>query len=250
MTNCLYRLVVFPLRWLNSGLRTLSASMHRLQYRAEGLLRGPSEWFDHQLDAQWQWPRLGHTGFLERGVLTALAMPPGGSVLDLCCGDGFYTRHFYAPRSSYVTAVDANREALQHAQRFNAAPNVAYGYCDITVGIPEGPFDSIAWNTAIHHFSREASKTILRRIADALAPEGVLSGYTVAEPNTTYEYARQSFTGAVELAELLGSVFSHVLVKRTQDSGRVNLYFYAGGTATCLPFDPEREDVVIVAASR
>jgi SAM-dependent methyltransferase len=249
MIDLLYRLLVFPLRWLNVAVRALSASTHRVQYHAEGLLRSSAEWFDHQLDAQWQWPRLGKVGFLERGVLTALAIPPGGSVLDLCCGDGFYARHFYASRASRIVAVDGNREALHHARRFNNAPNISYQYCDITAGIPPGPFDAVAWNAAIHHFSRDDSQAILRRVSAALAPEGVLCGETMADPNTTYEYARQTFAGAEELAELLASVFAHVLVKTTYTSDRVNLYFFAGQTATSLPCDPGRDDLVIVSSA-
>ncbi len=248
MTDLLYRIFVVPVRRMNLAVRAVSASTHHLQHRAEGLLRGSAEWFDHQLDAQWQWPRLGHGAFLERGVLTALAVPPGGSVLDLCCGDGFYARHFYAPRASRVVAIDANREALRHAQRFNAAPNVSYQYCDITTGIPDGPFNTVAWSAAIDHFTREQAHAILLRVSDKLTPDGVLCGHAVGEPNVSYQYLRQTFRGAEELASLLASVFEQVLVKTTHESDRVNLYFFAGDAATSLPFDPGREDVVIVAA--
>lgn len=247
MADLLYRLFVLPLRALNRAVRALSAGAHHLQYSVEGLLRPSAEWFDHQLDAQWQWPRRGRSGFLDRGVLSSLAIPPGGSVLELCCGDGFYARHFYAPRAACVIAVDANRAALRHARRFNAAPNVTYRYCDITRGLPAGQFDCVIWNTAIHHFTRQEAGAILGRIAGVLTPGGTLCGHTVIEPGSHYAYARQAFGGADDLAGLLASAFAHVLVRATEEPARVNLYFYAGQTATCRPFDGHRDDVVVVA---
>jgi 2-polyprenyl-3-methyl-5-hydroxy-6-metoxy-1,4-benzoquinol methylase len=245
MSSVLYRLFVIPVRWLNWAVRSLSASTHRFQYGVEGLLQSSSEWFDHELDVHWQWPRLGKGGFLERGVLTALTIRPGGTVLDLCCGDGFYARHFFARRAARVLAVDSNRAALEHARRFNAAPNVSYQYCDVTIDIPPGPFDTVAWNAAIEHFTREESHAILLRVSAALAPGGSLCGHAVADPQSTYRYARQTFTGAEELAGLLGTVFPHVLVRTTCEPDRVNLYFFAGHTATCQPLDAARDDVVV-----
>jgi SAM-dependent methyltransferase len=246
MVDILYRLCVLPLRRLNLAVRSLSASTHGLQYRTEGLLRSSSEWFDHQLDAQWQWPRLGRGGFLERGVLSSLTLKPGGSLLDLCCGDGFYARHFYAARSGRVVAVDANRPALAHARRFNAAANVSYAYCDITRGLPNGRFDNVVWNTAIHHFTREEAHAILTRIAGVLTPDGTLAGHTVIETASGYEFARQSFRDAPDLAQLLGTVFAHVCVRTTTEPGRLNLYFFAGATPQASPLDPRRDDVVVL----
>ena len=183
-------------------------------------------------------------------MLSSLTLEPSASLLELACGDGFYARHFYARRAARVLAVDANRSALRHARRFNRAPNVAYEYWDITRGLPAGPFDAVVWNTAIHHFTREQAHEILVRIADVLAPEGTLSGHTVIEPGSTYDYARQNFSDAEDLAQLLREVFPHVCVRTTPEAGRLNLYFFAGVTPTALPFDPLREDVVVLSAER
>jgi cyclopropane fatty-acyl-phospholipid synthase-like methyltransferase len=250
LREVLYRLLVEPVRWMNRAIRSLSAGAHFFQYKLEGALRPSAEWFDHQLDAQWQWPRLGRSGFLERGVLSALTLRPGGAALELCCGGGFNTRYFYAPRVARIVAVDANREALRHARRFNGAPNISYEFCDVTRSIPPGPFDNIVWDTAIHHFTREEAIAILGRVREALAPGGTLSGHTVIEPGSTYAYARQAFKGPHDLADLLGQVFPHVLVRTTPDPARLNLYFFAGDEARSLPFDPARDDVVVAPRDR
>jgi SAM-dependent methyltransferase len=241
----LYPLFVTPLRRLNQAVRRLSALTHKFQYKAEGALSTSSEWFDHYVDAYWQWPRLGRGGFIERGVMSALAVQSAGSVLELCCGDGYYARHFFAPRASRVLAVDADRSALRHARRFNSAPNVVYDYCDITRGLPAGPFDTVVWNTAIHHFTPDQAQAILGEIATGLVPDGVLVGHTVIEPGS-YEYARQTFADADDLARLLGSAFPHVCVRTTQEPQRVNLYFFAGLTPTASPFYSGRNDVSVL----
>ena len=250
MRELLFRSLVPAVRWFNRGVRAFSAMTHLLQYKVEGALRPSAEWFDHQLDAQYQWPRLARTGFVERGVLSALALRPGGSILELCCGDGFSTRHFYAPKAGRVIAVDANEEALAHARRFNAAANIVYERCDITRSLPSGPFDNVVWDTAIHHFTRETATTILQRIATELTPDGTLSGHTVIEPGSHYVYQLQSFSDAPDLAELLAAVFPHVCVRTTTDPLRTDVFFFAGFTAQALPFDAGRDDVTIIARER
>jgi SAM-dependent methyltransferase len=244
MTDSLYRWLVGWLRLLGRGVRGMSAGLHHLQYKVEGALRPSAEWFDHQIDAQWQWPRRGRGSFVERGVLSALTIRPGAAVLELCCGDGFSTRHFYAPRAGRVVAVDANPEALRHARRFNPAPNVEYRRCDILRELPEGPFDNVVWDTAIHHFTRAEAEAILARIALALRPGGTLSGHTVIEPGSGYRFARQAFADAEDLATLIGSAFRHVCVRTTQEPHRTNLYFFAGEGPQSMPFDADRDDVV------
>jgi ubiquinone/menaquinone biosynthesis C-methylase UbiE len=247
MRELLYHLLVPAIRWFNRGVRAVSATTHMLQYKAEGVLRPAAEWFDHQLDAQYQWPRFGRTGFVERGVLSALTLQRGGSVLELCCGDGFSTRHFYAPKAGRVVAVDANPSALAHARTFNAVDNVRYEQCDITRALPDGPFDNVVWDTAIHHFTRDDATAILRRVASVLTPEGALSGHTVIEPGSHYVYQLQSFHDATDLAELLANVFPHVCVRTTTDALRTDLFFFAGLTPGALPFDASRDDVTIIA---
>ena len=247
MTDVLHRLLVGPVRWCNHFIRSFSALTHAFQYKLEGALRPSAEWFDHHLDAQWQWPRLGRAGFLERGVLSSLALRPQGTVLELCCGDGFNTRHFYAPRAARIVAVDANDEALRHARRFNSASNISYQSCDITRDLPKGPFDNVVWDTAIHHFTRAEALAILGRVSEVLTREGGLSGHTVIESGSTYRYARQEFADANDLAALLGEVFPYVVIRTTIDPGRVNLYFFAGQDRRSLPFDGARDDTVAVS---
>jgi SAM-dependent methyltransferase len=234
-------LIVPPLRRFNAGLRALCAGSHHLQYKVEGFLRPSAEWFDHEIDVQWQWVARQRSMFLERGVLNTLAIRPGAEILEICCGDGFNAHRFYAGRGAHVLAVDHNRAALRHAGRFHARPNIAnieYRCCNILQGIPEGPFDNIIWDSAMHHFTLPEVTVILSSVHRSLAADGVLSGYTVIEPDENYSYARLHFTDPEPLADLLAGEFAHVAVLETPDALRRNLYFFASDVLEALPFAP------------
>jgi SAM-dependent methyltransferase len=228
-----------PLRLFNAGLRALCAGLHHFQYKVEGFLRPSAEWFDHEVDVHWQWVAKQRSMFLERGVLNTLAMRPGAEVLELCCGDGFNAHRFYAGRGSRVLAVDYNTSALRHARRYHARANVEYRQCDLRSEFPEGTFDNIVWDSAIHHFTPPEASAILASAKARLRPAGVLSGYTVIEPHAEYAFTRMRFSAPEELAELLGGVFTHVAVHETPDALRRNLYFFASETPTALPFAPD-----------
>jgi SAM-dependent methyltransferase len=233
-----YSLIVPAVRALNATLRALTSTTHHLQYKVEGFLRPSAEWFDHEIDVQWQWVARQSSMFLERGVLNTLAMRPGAEVLELCCGDGFNTHRFYAGRAAHVLAVDHDEQALRHARRLHGRPNVHYSRCDISQGLPEGPYDNIVWDSAIHHFSEAEVHAILRFAHARLRPGGVLSGYTIIEPGAAYAYARTIFAKPEDLAELLQHEFPHVTVLQTPDALRQNLYFFASDAIESLPFGP------------
>jgi 2-polyprenyl-3-methyl-5-hydroxy-6-metoxy-1,4-benzoquinol methylase len=233
-----HRLLVPPVRALNAALRALTSLTHHFQYKVEGFLSPSAEWFDHEIDVHWQWVARQRSLFLERGVLNTLAMREGAAILELCCGDGFNAHRFYAGRGERVIAVDHNSQALRHARRHHSRANVEYRQCDIRVELPEGPFDNVVWDSAIHHFSAPEATAILASARAQLRPAGVLSGYTVIEPHAEYAYTRTHFSSPAELAELLGQVFAHVAVVETPDALRRNLYFFASDTREALPFAP------------
>jgi len=233
-----HRFLVPPVRTLNAWLRALTSLTHHFQYKLEGFLRPSAEWFDHEIDVHWQWVAKQRSTFLERGVLNTLAMVPGAEILELCCGDGFNAHRFYAGHGAHVLAVDHNDSALRHARRHHSRTNVEYRQCDLRSEFPQGPFDNVVWDSAIHHFSASEATAILTSAQAQLRPGGVLSGYTVIEPHTEYAYTRMRFSSPEELAALLEGVFAHVAVFETPDALRRNLYFFASDTPEALPFAP------------
>jgi SAM-dependent methyltransferase len=101
----------------------------------------------------------------------------GDTVLDIGCGDGFFTARFVAPRCRSVDGVDVDPHAIASARRENAAPNVRYHLQDVVSEPFPGPrYDVIVWDGALGHFTPAESRTVLERIVSALAPEGIFCG--------------------------------------------------------------------------
>ena len=115
-----------PLLWrLNGAIRSLATFTHAVQSAVDWGLPPVPAWSDHYTDVYWQWGSRGTSFFLERGVLNAIVIRDGGHVLDLCCGDGFFARRFFAERAGRVTAFDGSSGAIAFARRYNARPNIS-----------------------------------------------------------------------------------------------------------------------------
>jgi len=238
MKSLATKLILAPLRMLNAFVRTVAADTHWLQYKAEGVLQGSAEWFDHELDVYWQWPRRQRGVFVERGVLNSITMGPTDRVLELCAGDGFFTQRFYAPNAREVIAIDSNAAAIAHAKRYHSAPNIEYVTGDVLRGLPPGPFNRVVWDAAMHHFDSEQIDSILEGVAVVLAPSGMISGYTMVEDGANYAYLVTMLAGRADVADRLARHFVHVAVLETEGAGRRNLYFFASDDQTVLPLSP------------
>jgi Methyltransferase domain len=239
-----YRLIVPPIRAINRIVRALSSLSHQFQLRVEGVLRPHSEWFDHYVDSNWQWGATGRSSFVERGVFSNLVIRPGAHVLELCSGDGFNTKHFYSGRATRVVGVDANAEAVAHAKRMNSADNVSYELCDIRETLPDGPFDNVIWDSALHHFTPQETGKVLALLKERMSPAAVLSGYTEVE-DIEYEYRKVDFRDKSDVAELLGRAFKYVMVIETPDPERTNIYFFASDSRERLPLDQHNPNVLV-----
>jgi SAM-dependent methyltransferase len=224
------------MRWTNYWLRKLVRSTHHLQFLVEWAVDNP-EYFDHNIDMYSSWHKTRESFPIERGVFSSFAMTANSRVLDLCCGDGFNSYHFYSLRAKHVTAIDFDREAIRWAKRNYKAPNLTFCIGDIRTDIPDGPFDNIVWDAAVEHFTETEITDVMSRLKSVLTPSGTLSGYTIIEAAGgkhlhQHEY---EFHSKEDLARFLTPHFSNVHVFETVFPSRSNLYFYA--TDGTLPFD-------------
>ena len=229
--------VVATMRWTNRWLRKLVRSTHHLQFLVEWAVDNP-EYFDHNIDMYSSWYKTRESFPVERGVFSSLAMTANGNVLDLCCGDGFNSYHFYSLRAKHVTAIDFDREAIRWAKRNYKAPNLTFSSGDIRTDIPDGPFDNIVWDAAVEHFTEIEITALMSRIKAVLAPSGTLSGYTIIELEGGIKHLHQheyEFHSKEDLARFLTPHFKNVHVFQTVFPSRTNLYFYA--TDGRLPFN-------------
>jgi 2-polyprenyl-3-methyl-5-hydroxy-6-metoxy-1,4-benzoquinol methylase len=164
-------------KWLaDLGLR-----INRLYYKQlfESIYRGknPPAWFDHRIDLHYHWPH--NLFWLERGILPRKHMMDGCTVLDLFCGDGFFSRYFYATIAGHIDAVDKDPKAISHARRWHSHSKVNYVVGDaVKEGFPRPHYDVIVWFEGVEHLEAAECKVVLDRIEKTMGKGGVLVGST------------------------------------------------------------------------
>lgn len=120
-------------------------------------------------------PPSSHT--LDRAAMARDTFADGDSVLDIGCGDGFFTHRFYSDRAGRIDAIDVEESAIAHAERYHAHPKINYVKCDaVAEPFPAGSYDAVIWNGAIGHFSEADTAIVLRKIRACLGPSGVFAG--------------------------------------------------------------------------
>lgn len=151
-------------------------------------------------------------GWLLRGVYAYEVIKHGDKVLDIGCGDGFFTRNFLAPRAAHVDAVDIESSAIEEAQYRNADEKIFYAKSDaVTDKFPSDRYDVVVWDGAIGHFARETSEAVLSKIAAALSVGGIFCGSETL--GTEGSDHLQYFKEPTDLAGLLSQAFQHVWMK-------------------------------------
>ena len=227
---------------LTEESREFALRCHRMKMDFDWTIPPTPEWFDHYLDQYFQLPNSHNTYWFERGVFGGLAVKRGGRLLEICCGDGFNSRHFYSPLVAEMIAADFDPDAIAHARRYNGAPNVEFMETDIREAMPQGVFDNVVWDAAIEHFTEEEIDKVISEIRRRLVPGGILSGYTIVECSTGKHIPQheREFRDKEDLANFLTPHFENVRVFETTHPSRHNLYFWASDGL--LPFDPEWEN--------
>ncbi len=118
------------------------------------------------------------------------------------------------------------------------ASNLKFIHGDIRYDFPKGNYSNIVWDAAIEHFTQDEISQIMFNIKSNLAPDGILSGYTIKESESGHKHLHQheyEFHDKEDLARFLTPKFKNVHVFETIFPERTNLYFYA--TDGKLPFE-------------
>lgn len=219
--------------------RQFNAEVHSLKMFHDWGVHPQPEWMDHFIDQHFQTRHGRATLWMERGVYGILALKRGGRFLELCCGDGYNTFHFYSPFAESVIAVDFDDSALAHARKHNTADNISFAKADIRTGMPDGRFDNILWDAAIEHFTEDEIAAIMNGIKARLSDGGILSGYTLIEKEDGkhLDQHEREFRSKQDLADFLTPHFKNVAVFETIHPQRHNLYFYASDGV--VPFDSD-----------
>jgi ubiquinone/menaquinone biosynthesis C-methylase UbiE len=226
--------------WVSNAHRRLFL----IQYLIPPIPKAP-KYFDHRIDLYYQWLATRNPLWVERGVFNSLALRWGGVVLELCCGDGFYTRNFYSIRAKRIIACDYDKEAIMTAIRENSAENIEYILCDIRYDMPTGKFDNIIMDGALGHFTKDETQNILENIKVRLSDCGIFSGYTIVEKESgqkSLEHHEYKFKSKEDLLEVLKPYFNNIIVFETIYPERHNLYFWASDGL--IPFKEGWENMI------
>ena len=138
---------------MTSQTRKIAFYFHRKQFEFEWGGKVQPRWFNHYTDLYYKFRETRNPLWLERGVFSSLAIPLNSKILELCCGDGFNTFHFYSNRASSITAVDFDQSALTFAKKYNQNSKIDYQFCDITKALPDDSFNNIVWDESIEQFN-------------------------------------------------------------------------------------------------
>jgi SAM-dependent methyltransferase len=202
---------------------------YRSIYRRQGVLNDDTpHFFDQRHNAYDLLAGTGHPYGFTRGHLAGELVRRGDRVLDIGCGDGFFSRRFFAARGAEVDAIDVEPTAIAHAREHNADPHVRYILQDaVTEPFPADRYDLVVWDGAIGHFPRETTEAMLAKIAGVLGSAGVFAGSeSLGEEGHDH---LQFFASTDALAELLQPWFRHVDIRAleyTLPEGRVRREAY------------------------
>lgn len=107
-------------------------------------------------------------------VLTQLAkLPKEAKVLDLGCGNGWFTGRIAASCPAKVLGADINERELIQAASLFASDHCHFAYGDIFSGVwPNQYFDVIVLNSCIQYFP--SLPDLIKRLQDLLTPSGVI----------------------------------------------------------------------------
>lgn len=116
----------------------------------------------------------GSMEFRNKIVMKYLSYSPGQKILDLGCGDGYFTAHLKGRLSeAFVVGADCYLRALRFARIMtDDAPYVATSA--VCLGFKEKCFDAVFLLDVIEHLGKDNREKALDQIVMALKPGGII----------------------------------------------------------------------------
>lgn len=199
-------------------LTSLLKNYYLSKYRREWLLsEAQPHFFDHRMTLFTFafTDNCSGPAALTRAFVASEVIRDGDRLLDIGCGDGFFTRRFLAPRCSIVDAIDIEPSAIASATIHNSAPHINYLLQDATVGaFPRKEYDVIVWDGAVGHFAAATLHAMLAKIGSALAEDGVFVG-SESLGNEGHDHL-QFFEDLDALAHVLSTHFPFVELREAK----------------------------------
>ncbi len=206
-------------QWRESVLIWMLDQHYQSRFRREWLYRKiPPHFFNHRMGifkfAFGKGDPIGPYSYY-RGFFCSEVIQEGDRLLDIGCGDGFFTKRFYGMKCSKIDAIDVDKEAIKTAQRYNNARNTRYYQLDaVQSPFPDNIYDIVVWDGAIGHFSPHDCEKVLRKISDVLSPDGVFAGSeSLGKEEGGYDHLQ--FFSLNDLYLLFKPHFRHIQIRAT-----------------------------------
>ena len=116
--------------------------------------------------------------WMERGIIGLRYLLEKSVVLDLGCGDGFFSGIFYSTRAQAVDAIDYDSRNIKLAKKYYQKDNVNFYQADITRIDLSKKYDAIYLFAVIEHFTVAEGEALVRKISSALDGDGFFMGST------------------------------------------------------------------------
>jgi SAM-dependent methyltransferase len=147
-----------------------------------------------------------------RGFFASLAIKEGDKVLDISCGDGFFSKRFLAIKAAHVDAFDIEQDAIAMANRYNMDAKVSYSVRDATTDpFPATDYDVIVWDGGIAHFPPGTNAAMVSKIKAALKMNGTFCGSETLGFDGSADHL-QRWNTVDDVRAMLSPHFKHVKV--------------------------------------
>lgn len=216
------------------GLKLLSLH-YRSVFRRQWLWSGePPHFFSHRVGLFSVFFTRTPAGVesLHRAFYSSMLIRKGDDLLDIGCGDGFFTKYFCSLKCRRIDAIDIEPTAIRAAKALCSAGNIVYYLRDaVTQPFPQPRYDVIVWDGAIGHFPPETTDVMLKKISESLHAAGVFVGSESLGSKEGEDHL-QFFETLSDLEKLFARYFKYVelhqgsyIVGRKRDFERHEAYW-------------------------
>jgi SAM-dependent methyltransferase len=151
-----------------------------------------------------------------RGIFSSEVIRDGDDLLDIGCGDGFFSARYYSHKCRHIDAVDIEPSAIRAARTWHSRPNIEYHLLDaVHQPFPRDRYDVVVWDGALGHFSADVTDRMLAKIARALDHEGVFVGSESLGDQEGHDHL-QYFGSLEDLHRIFQDHFPYVELKSSR----------------------------------